>query len=289
MELRHSYLLAHDYDGTQADTDESCPGGVNVSESYERGISELFGDRKAAEFRENGGHNHRAPGDIVDDLFPSGTPERRRHLTDLLVETVVDREVRQIGTPLRDWATWPRQTEGFLHYWERLDELRERARSDGFSIERAVISAGYRRFILKSYEEWGATPPEILITDDEMRAVQYPREAIEKRKPRPFPFAVAQAEWLERTGGFSIDRARDSWGRRLFIGNDPVKDGGLAESMGAEFMLFELAGTEGPRTINDFRKLADRLEQSWEALREGRPLSEVLEVTEPDPELVRQR
>ena len=58
-----------DFDGTTADTFKASPSGIGVKEAYSDAIYNVFGDTGYRIYRQIGGLQNRAPGELVNDLL----------------------------------------------------------------------------------------------------------------------------------------------------------------------------------------------------------------------------
>jgi hypothetical protein len=257
-----TYLLLFDFDGTQAQTFKPSPSGVGVEENYENTIREIFGDEILDTYNEQGGLQNRNPIEVIHDLFeihPEMLEQAKSHLnknkselTTVMPETVHFLDswdesplkslnevyVRQdlinslghIGLINSDGSVWPKPTEGFDSFWQKIHELNDG--NYGFSIDTAVISSGYTEYIAKTFDVWGQPYPNIWITDNETRKRKFPEEHEKRVKPAPFAVSLAHHAWLKAHGktgpDFDLSIAEESKDRMFLFGDGISKDGGMA-------------------------------------------------------------
>ena len=270
------YLIALDYDGTAGNTFVESPRHINVDMAYSLAIAQLFGHKGLEIYRGEGGHHNRAPTEIVDALLKKGcyqsalSPDK---LTERLIQLKLDVLLDEVS------PEWPMPCYGFLNFWQTLEELRS---TDGIDLRTAVISSGHEAFIRKTFDVWGVSQPDYLVTEDDIRPRRYPSEQERRFKPGCLSLAIAHRKWLvdTRGDGYSADIAASSKPFMIYLGDDDKKDGGLANKARLPFGLFK----EGARyeqspngfTFGDWNIIAASLRNSSQAMREGRSFSEIL-------------
>ena len=55
--------------------------------------------------------------------------------------------------------------------------------------------------IKKTFAAWRTYCPQILLTDDDLRGLEYPKELEKRVKPSPFLFDLIHAQWLDKDKG----------------------------------------------------------------------------------------
>jgi hypothetical protein len=201
-------LADHDFDGTTNDTGEEAPGIKTVNDGYKEGLDVAFGPEAADVFEAQGGHNHRTPPQIVEDitvvlrlgLVPADILSKSKQVVDVKQGILFD----QIGAPLPDGALWPRTTEGFREYWEAIYVAREHGRL----VDTAILSSGHTPFIEKSFDVHGLPQPDMMITEE-----------------------VINEKGLSESMNSKI----------LLVGDSSRADGGLATNVGVHFELLDPA------------------------------------------------
>ncbi len=229
-------LLCADYDGTIALTSETGPGIKNVDEAYAEAIDGLLGVECAQAFIDEGGHNHRTPAEIVGVLIPDATTTVVEQFANEITTTKLEILTDQIGKPLPDGATWPRFTDTFHWMWMTLNE--DPAYTD--TVDTAVLSAGHTSFIKKTFDDKELLQPGIIITDDVLVELGYDNlSAADRAKPNTPMLDLAETIWRGRNQlqATAINRAIDI----IFVGDDPVKDRGLAENAGVAWLYLHPA------------------------------------------------
>lgn len=231
-----SRLLALDFDNTIALTEESGPSGMTVSKAYEQAFSLVGGPAMVELFINMGGHGNNAPAEIVSGLVSEDSPsELRQEITERIVEAKLNVLLDQVGQGLEDGSPWPRLTPGFADFWQRPGSTNSES-----PIHTAIISSGHETFIRKTFDVHKLRQPDILVSDDDIRPLEHSRGHSRLFKPGTYPFALAHRRWLELyglTGGnYNHSAATEAKKRVLYVGDDLVKDGGLAKNSGIRFI-----------------------------------------------------
>lgn len=238
-------LWSFDYDGTMALTSEKIPGGHDVNDAYAIGIEKHIGPEAAEEFRERG-HQHSTPADIVSAFIEPSDP-KFRSVVRAVTESKLDVLSAQIGQRLPDGARWPRPTEGFREFWEKLQLIKKL----GANIGTAIVSAGHTEFEQRTFDMWGVPQPDMYLTDDVVTAMalNLPHEL--QVKPSPMLVEQAQHLWAYK---LRQEQKASAYDRVLRVpklmetvhfgdaGDTPVKAGKdqqLARNVGAEFVLID--------------------------------------------------
>ncbi len=225
--LRGKSLFAADFDGTLFLTSEPSPDGTTVNSAYFDAIDYHIGTDASAEFAETGGHRHRSPAEIVLSLVGIENAARVATLEGRITTTKLEILEGCIGQNLDDGVKWPRPMNGFLEFWANLQQ----ARSSGYPIGSAIISAGHTSFISRTFQAHDLLPPDVLVTDDVRLGLGLTTPLDQQVKPAPFMLHQAQRVWIEQYSHSS------SVPRTIYVGDDPVRDGGMAANAGVEFVL----------------------------------------------------
>ncbi len=312
------YLLIFDFDNTIAKTSEKGRNNVDVNESYRLVVKDIFGERGLLVFEQIGGLRNRAPDELVvtmlggnfrEDLIESAKvffdregadlgnviPEGKgnplvwdtSHPDGVIGEMLVRHKLvkyllPQIGIS-KDGQVWPKPCEGFSDFYRYLQEMNL---NRGVRLETAIISSGHDIFIAKTFQTWGLPMPDYLITNDDIRGRKYPLEMPRRVKPGLLPLALVYKEWLskQKSDGFGFfERTNRAKGKMMYFGDDPEKDGFMAQNAKIPFGLFQKEFqfmTTSPDnrllTFGDWRIIADVLQKNIQILQEGKPLSEIM-------------
>lgn len=253
----NNYLISFDFDDTVAKTREKGPNGIGVNEAYNLAVVGVFGERGEQLYNnELGGLRNRAPTELVKQLldldknllktaenffyenverllaiFPEKIDESKIHadvddnqLIDLLTWMLVAEKCSylssEIGKELTSGDIWPRPCTGFIDFYKYINEINKQGKT---KIDTAIISSGHTEFIKRTFNVYGLSVPDYLITDDEMRKINLP--VSRKTKPGTYPFMRAHKSWIENTGVARFDKDR-----MIYFGDDPNKDGLMAKN-----------------------------------------------------------
>jgi hypothetical protein len=242
--FKKAKLAAHDYDGTTNDTGEEAPGIKTVNDGYKEGLDEAFGSEAVDVFVAQGGHNHRTPPQIVEDvatalklgLEPADLLSKSEQVVDIKQSILFD----QIGVRLTDGSLWPRITDGFREYWEGIYT----ASAGGSLIDTAVLSSGHTPFIKKSYAVHGLPQPDFMVTEEvinEFLLNSIPPEY--RSKPAPLPLSILKIAWAASYGRAihesGLSQSMNS--QILLVGDSKRADGGLAKATGVHYEFLDLA------------------------------------------------
>lgn len=308
-----NYLFAFDFDGTIARTFEPSPSGIGVNEAYARAIFDVFGQEGLDTYRSLGGLGNRAPQELVALLL-----DKARHIagnaygffsknrdslsglvlndesvslvwnynnsvsdiTELLVRQKLVYLLDQIGTKFPDGQVWPRPCGSFVDFWSTAHKLQEQ----GINLVTAIISSGHQAFIEKTFKKWGLVGPNILVTDDDIRSRQYPREPERKIKPGLFPFALAHHKWLRmQADALSVEEVKKSRSNIIYFGDDFKRDKEMARNAGVVFGWFTENGSNingyggDDFTFGNWAYVSSILSKNQQLMKEGRPVCEIFE------------
>lgn len=317
--MRPHYLLVFDFDGTVVQTFEPSPHGMGVTEAYMESIGLIFGRKGLDIYEQIGGLQNRAPSELVHVLLshdPDGeltnmasafflrerqrlvtcTPSYRgeplewsiadpeKTITEILVRQKLLYLINEVGARFPDGQAWPKPCEGFVDFWQTIRSIKL---TDGCQLTTAVVSSGHETFIRRTFSEvLESQPPDILVTEDDIRWRRYPQEISRRVKPGQLQLALAHREWLDIQRPFDdgeslVDVARNSRARMIYFGDDPGKDGKMAETSGIPFGLFKadqsgIIAIGGCRFIfGDWREIGQKFLNSRHELIEGKPMTEV--------------
>ncbi len=238
--LNNQWLAAHDYDGTIALTSEPAPNGMTVDLAYEAAVEHVFSDHSdaVALYHASGGMNNRAPTEIVSQLLRELGIEQDAAAIQSRSEDLVAAKLghlkSQVGERLPDGAHWPRFTDGFESYWQYLGQKG--------SITSAILSSGHEAFIRSTFDIHDLAPPDLFVTDDDMRPLTtlLPRKLTEK--PSPLLMQLLHERWIDATQAASDHDPYDSGlfaaaaRRTVYMGDSIKKDGELAHNSGVLFV-----------------------------------------------------
>jgi hypothetical protein len=232
------YLLS-DFDGTMARTSQIPEGGVGVDGAYHAAIAARLSHDEAIEFDQSGGHKNRTPLEIVSSLRRNLSDDEKRRLARGVAFDKIDILIGQIGSRNSDGSLWPQPTAGFSELWNTVSEVRSKQLR---RIGTGVISAGHTEFIIRWLEKFDIERPDVLVTADAIGELAVLLPADEQSKPNPLPLNVARSILFSKYG--------DNVNPIVYVGDDPVRDGGLAASTGSEFVhVDETNAEEAWRTV----------------------------------------
>lgn len=221
-------LAAADFDQTLALTFTTAPTGIGVHEAYAQAIDALYGPTALDRFHADGGLRNRAVSEVVQDLFPDMQDDEVAAQAQRITNHKLTILLGQIDNQ------WPLPTKGFIECWDRIGQCQRQ----GKAIDTAVISAGYAPFIQKTFDVWGAPRPDILVTTETINNPALPEPFNERNKPAPLSMRLALNHWLGLYGlPENPEMVADAATRAIYTGDDPYKDGKLAEHFGIPFVL----------------------------------------------------
>ena len=154
-------------------------------------------------------------------------------ITEFLVRAKLDNLLVKIG------EHYPTPCSGFLYFYRKLQEHGQESRT---TIIPGIISSGHEVFIQQTFAIWGTECPKLLLTDDDLRGapgIDY----VQTVKPNPILMDMLYQQWLQsQRVKLTADQFRKfrevALVKTIFFGDDPKKDGGLAQNSGVRFGHF---------------------------------------------------
>lgn len=278
----NKHLVVTDFDGTLAKTFEDSPNGMNVHRSSELAIRDLFGVSGIQVYHDIGGLQNREPGELVRIVRAiTGQVDMSE---DEAIRSYIDAKLNHTLPEIS--PKWPQLYPGVKNFLQK-------ATRDGYFVDVAILSSGHDVFIKRALEVNGIDPSSlIIVTSDVLREREMPHRP--RHKPYSYQFAEAHKGWLEKKGLLpqSDDPAdRESYVGRslgkpniLYIGDDPIKDGGLAAEARVPFIFvpftkpdFVPSPERGQLLVSDFEELDDILDyQHGDELGVGQSFAQAL-------------
>lgn len=205
-------------------------------------------------------------------------------ITQLLIGQKLLYLMDEIGQKDEHGVVWPQPTAGVLEFFQTISTLRD----DGVALDLAITSSGHEAFIEKTFGIYKLKPPSIMVTDDDVRPRKYPAEIMRRFKPGQLPLALAHQKWLKQQALLDgnnnlISIASETKKRIIVLGDDPVKDGGLAIDGRIDFGWYYEQYAQHPddthtlRFFNHWGVVANALKAN-KGLFDGRPISEVFPI-----------
>jgi len=317
MVENQSYLFSIDFDKTIANTFETSPNGIGVLKAYDMSILNIFGSEGYDIYQNKlNGLQNRAPSELVDLLVSFGDekkllkqagdffndnavrllsllPEedkknngfnwdkKSEKLVDLLTWMLAAEKCSflsdEIGKKLVDGQTWPKPCNGFIDFYESINEINKRG---GIKIDTAIISSGHTKFIEKTFETFGLDLPNYVITDDELRRVRN-IPINRKTKPGAYPFAVIHRSWLRDNYPNYLTENEYHKDKIIYFGDDQNKDGSMAKNCRVTFGWFNegsvdpFSRIDNGFSFNDWRVVGDIVNSQIETLVRGGSMSQV--------------
>ncbi len=269
-----SYLLATDFDGTLAASMVDSPRGMNVKVACERTIQDIFGPEGSRVYNEKlGGLQNREPKELMSEMLSELGMSHisAREAAELFVAQKLQHLIPEIS------KDWPRFYPGVVDFFKDVQDGR-------YPIEIAIVSSGHDDFINRAFEVNGINAPTNMVTSDAIRGRNQPDRPL--YKPNPYQLAVVHKRWLGRGVEFMSSKYLDGdhgKNRIAYVGDDPVRDGGLAEISLVPFIHMNADGQDfvpnvdrGQVGIQDFNDLRGILDRSLHKMADGRDFSEVL-------------
>lgn len=214
------YLVALDFDGCLAATFIDSPNGVNVSKASRLAINQIFGEEGDKAYVAIGGLQNRDPEELVRLILEKIDNPMKSGSVKELVETFVTKKLSHLLPEIT--PEWPLLYPGVREFMQTVEDGQ-------LPITTAVVSSGHDDFINRVFDVNGLPPPRILVTSDIIRSKETPHR--EKYKPYPYQLAISHYQWKKQA--FAVDKnyaGRDQGkSHMIYIGDDPIKDGGLAE------------------------------------------------------------
>lgn len=309
--LQPRYLLGLDFDGTIARTFVPSPNNMTVARAYTLAARDVLGPMGEEIVSPQGMRvfRNQAPEELVSDVlglfggkhapmmidrardFHANTVSEQanfvwdednphRTVARLMTHQKLQYLMSEIGLMDREGNVWPPPTRNIIGFFQTVDELQQ----EGVPLDIAIISSGHEQFIRKTLDLYGVKPPDVLVTDDDVRDRKYPKEVHRRVKPGQLPLALAHQKWLQRQGVFDLGReswvpmANDSKCRMAYIGDDPLKDGELSRIgliSGGWFGEGNEMYGQSAHSFNDWQVVSDILVRNKDMF-DGRPVEDAL-------------
>lgn len=217
-----AYFVGSDFDSTNACTFRPAPSGIGVNEAYTYAVESVFGVQAAKIFAAGGGLQNRAPIEVVQQFAAHASPEEQAAFLRCLDDEKLSVLMHQIG------PTWPEPTAGFPDFMRRLHA----ARDVGKAVSFATISSGHKPFITATFDAWGLPQPDIILAQEKIAELAGQRGTAIPVKPNRILMRDAYNLWRESHGLNPTDKIDPhDYFRMAYVGDDLVKDGGLAAGM----------------------------------------------------------
>lgn len=269
--------LLFDFDGTCFKTFNKSPRGLDVHIATEQAVQNIFGPRGTEIYHAIGGLQNRAPSELIIAMYSHGLKP-----LDNAVENFVQEKLHiltgEIGTTFDDGRIWPEPCNGFSTFWETAKELQKQ----GVPLDTGIISSGHAEFILKTFQETRLLPPDILVTEDDIRHRKFPQEMERRVKPGQWPIARAHYHILKNQDLlYDLPLAKKTRDHIIFFGDSVKSDGGLAERADIVFGLFNpdtKFSTLVPHksfAFNDWEDIGSILKNNQDYIKEGRPIHDI--------------
>ena len=260
-------MIVADFDGTLADTFQPSPNGIGVTEAYKSAILSIFGNKGNDLYQQIGGLQNRAPGELIVALLTVAQGYKKEILANAkafhekqngnlsglvpkgkgsgliwtdsspestLSEMLVLKKLQLLASEVS--SQWPKPFPGVVSFLKQCEQC---------NIKFAILSSGHQLFIEKVFRVWGIQHP-IMVTDDDLRG---------KTPYLSKPDAALMSLILKKV-------PEDT--PVIYLGDDPVKDGGLAVNAGIPFGWFNPSQKKFSGALPK-----DTLQfQNWDDLRE---------------------
>lgn len=271
--MNKPYLLPVDFDGTLVKTKENSPNGMNVGVACGRTIHDIFGPEGYRVYTDKlGGLQNREPGELMGLMLSEmGISVSVKEAAELFVAQKLRHLIPEIS------PEWPKFYPGVVEFFSDVQHGR-------YPLEVAIVSSGHNEFINRVFEVNGIDAPLNMVTSDDIRGRSQPDRPL--YKPNPYQLAVVHRRWKGKSEGLMHSRYVDlDHGKSMmaYVGDDPVKDGVLAERSRIPFIHMNPDGQDfvpnadrGQIGIHDFNDLRSLLDKSGNMMAEGRDFSEVL-------------
>ena len=236
-----SQLFVSDFDNTVALTFEKSPNGIGVDEAYNMAITEMFGVQALEEYQGRGGLRNRAPIEVVGELAAPANDRELNDLTDELNEKRLGMLMKEIGVRFPDGSMWPRLTKGYVEFYDKM----KNGGGSNQHVTDIILSSGHEQFIEKTYEVYGLDRPTHIFAEETARqlATEVSVDIAKLTKPSPILMMVMYNLWRQDHSipALSIDAPIpfDDRDRIIYVGDDPKKDGELAEGSNVRFKLID--------------------------------------------------
>ncbi|MGE5042475.1 MAG: HAD family hydrolase [Candidatus Levyibacteriota bacterium] len=269
MKSGNNHLVILDFDGTIARTAEPSPNRIDVNAASRSAVGKIFGDEGLSFYDEVlGGLQNREPGELVakmiDGLGWRGNGFTAKGATEYFVAAKLSELLGEIS-PL-----WPQLYPGVRGFFRAVE-------SKTIPVDVAIVSSGHDEFIKKVFKAQDLTCPEILVTSDVMRDKEMPQRP--RYKPNPYQLALAHMLWMDGRSDL-LHLGKEGM---VYVGDDPKKDGGVAERSRIPFIFvpftangFVLREDAGQVAVNDFREITAIFQRNADEMRNGKSMAEVL-------------
>jgi phosphoglycolate phosphatase-like HAD superfamily hydrolase len=229
MNNMQRYFIVMDFDGTLAATFDRSPNGMDVKLAYDLAIREVFGQTGHELYIRDGGLRNREPGEVVKSVLQSlglYTADDARIAT----ENVVRKKLSYLTPEISE--RWPRLYPGVKDFFKKVA-------SEQLPIDLGIVSSGHNDFINEVFRFNDLVAPDILVTSDILRSRK--RTEAESCKPHTYQLAEAHRQWNKANLNKQIPNDVESRNHgkpyMLYIGDDPIKDAGLAERAKIPFLF----------------------------------------------------
>lgn len=276
---RIRYHVYSDFDGTLVDSFSPSASGVGVNEACSIAVLSIFGEDVASIYEnELGGLQNREPFELIKTLYDSGASLDRSVSIQEATQRFVDMKVSLLLPSFT--SEWPQFYPGVKEF---LTEIAQ----EKLPLDLTVVSSGHDEVIAKVFTENGLPIPN-MVTSDTVRNKKFPTR--DKFKPHTYQLSVAhhrvfhkedEAVSVHTESGYYANRGDKPF--MMYLGDDPIKDGGLAENARIIYGFVPFMKPDytpflekGQILVEDFHHLLDKLKAHSELLDEGRSLSEIL-------------
>ncbi len=267
----NKHLVILDFDGTMAKTMEPSPHGMNVPTACKFAITDLFGQEGYVYYNEIlGGLRNREPGELIRAMLRGLriSEQLQSEATEEFVEGKLSYLLPEIN------KDWPRLYPGVKDFFKK-------ATTGEIPVDIGIVSSGHDRFIKRFLEMNDIPSPDILVTSDILRKGHMPER--DRHKPNPYQLAVAHRLWQlaqrDVCGGVTSSLEKD---RMVYVGDDPVKDGELAQRSRIPFVYVPFTkdgyaprAELGQIQARSFNELSEVFARNADKLRNGAGMSEV--------------
>lgn len=278
----NKHLVVLDFDGTIAETMKPSPRGMDVLTASTYTVTDLFGREGYQYYVETlKGLQNREPGELVREILNGlgMSSELQKETTEDFVEIKLSYLVSEIN------ENWPRLYPGAKDFFNF-------AYSGQIPVDIGIVSSGHDDFIKRVFEVNDIPSPDILVTSDILRRRRMPER--DRHKPNPYQLAVAHRLWqtMQNDNGnvdFGNLNSVSEKDRMIYVGDDSVKDGGLAIRSRIPFVYTPFTKDGyipreelGQTQVHNFDELSEILLTSADRLRDGVGMSEVFFGKPPD-------
>lgn len=250
-------VLWFDFDQTAFCTFLPPLGGLGVEQACEQAVRDIFGEQGNARYLLQGGLRNRAPAELVRALLPLAQGVYVRKRTEDFIQAKLAYLMAQIGQQ-PDGSIWPPPCPGFVDFWRSIPDCAQERVYTG------VISSGHTAFIERVWKAYGLSPPDVIVSEDDIRPRRQPQSLVRRVKPAVLPLALGRYKLRRLLNCPDVTYLTDK-SRQVYFGDDRFKDGGMAAR--AKMTFGHLAPGNPPEIADwgfrfgDWRWVQDRLEQ----------------------------